>query len=752
MSFSAKKRNITLLVISILAFCAPLFAPCSYALDTHIAITNFTSGELSPLMEGRTDMAKYQSGCIELENFFVYPHGPATKRPGFAHVAKVKNYDKKCRLIPFEFSTEQAYIIEAGEEYMRFYMNQGQILSGDPWSSNAVSNGDFGAGVTDWTLVRGYASSVAGGVTGHCLALNGTGGGQWGVVEQSDIPIEEGEKHQFHWAVKAGSGVSNAPPYYIEVTLWVGLDRIYESGLSSPPAAWTEHTFDFYANASTAEITLEVKGGGGSGVTHYFDEIEIKQADPAYEIETPYQEGDLDDLKWCQSADVMYLTHPDYDVYILERSGHTNFALTSISGASAFTADPFTGADDYPSCCTFHENRLIFANTNTEPNTVWISKSGDFTDFTTGVLDDDAIIITLASDQVNAIQWLVPSIYLTMGTTAGEWRISATDPDDPITPTNITAKRELVYGSYNRMAANIGKDILFIQSARRKIRKLSYNWESAGYVAPDMTVLAEHITESGVSELAFQQEPFSVLWATRADGNLLGLTYLPEHEVFAWHRHTTQGSFESAAVIPGNMQDDLYVVVKRIINGDEKRFIEVLNPHFTGTDLADAILLDGSLSYSGSPVTALTGATIYGDSGVSVLADGGVTSAAVDADGNFSILEAASKVHIGLPYTATLKTMRLEAPAEDGGTSQGRIKRISKAILRLYKTKNFAVGPNEDKLLDVVTESGTTNLFTGDKEISYPGGYEKEGYITVVQDEPLPLTIRSIVVKVTTED
>ena len=216
-----------------------LFAVPAGAASTHLIQTNFTAGELSPLMEGRVDMAKYQNGCLELENFLVHPHGPAAKRPGFCYIAETKDSSKRSRLIPFEFSTDQAYVIEMGDQYMRFYMDRGQIL---------------------WT----------------------TGG-------------------------------------------------------------------------------------------------------TPYEIASPYTEDELDDVKYCQSADVMYMCHPSHDVYVLERSGHTDWGITEISGASAFTNDPFAAANDYPSCCTFHENRLVFANTNNEPNTVWFSKSGDFTDFTGGV-------------------------------------------------------------------------------------------------------------------------------------------------------------------------------------------------------------------------------------------------------------------------------------------------------------------------------------------------------------------------------
>lgn len=602
-----KASALFLILLSFLLF--PLtFGLPSFALagQTHLILTNWTAGELSPLMEGRTDMEAYRKGCLELENIFIYPHGPATKRPGFKYVSEVKDSSKRVRLIPFEFSTEQAYILEFGDQYIRFYMDQGQILSG------------------------------------------GT----------------------------------------------------------------------------------------------------------PYEIASPYTEEDLDGLKYCQSADVMILTHPDHPPRQLARTGHTSWTLTAPGGAGyVWTANPFGGANGCPSACAWHENRLIFSGTTVYPNSVWLSKSGDYYNFTTGVNDDDAIEIALASNQVNAIQWLVPSIYLTLGTTAGEWRISATDPDDPITPTNITAKRELVYGSADRMAVNMGKDILFLQRSGKKVRKLAYNWESAGYVAPDVTVLAEHVTGTGVSDFAYQKDPFSTLWVPRQDGTLLGLTYLPEHEVFAWHRHTTQGEFESAAAIPAGTKDDLYVVVKREINGGVSRFVEVLADQFTGTDLAEAVYLDSAILYSGTPTAFLSGATHLMNTPVYALADGVVVSGiTVDAVGGVTLPAAAERVVLGLPYTATLETMRLEAPADDGGTSQGLIKRISKAILRLYKTRDFQAGPDEDHMRDFSTGSGVSDIFTGDVEIDYPAGYERDAHVIVKQPDPLPMTIRAMILKIATGD
>ena len=600
--------NIVLLFLLLSSVLCPLSSVLG-AQSVYVIQSNFTGGEFSPLMASRTDMSKYMSGCNTLENFVIYPHGPATKRPGFKYIAEIKDSSNRARLIPFEYSTEQAYILEFGESgdtgYMRVYMNQGRVL---------------------WT----------------------TGG-------------------------------------------------------------------------------------------------------TPYEIATPYLSAALPDLQYCQSADVLYLTHQEHPIRKLTRTAHTAWTLADVTltdgGDTNELNDDASG--DYPCTCTFHENRLAFSGTTSQPNTIWLSKTGSFEDFTVGVLDDDAMEIALASDQVNAIQWLVSSTYLTLGTTAGEWRISATDPDYPITPTDITAKRELVYGSCNRKAVHVGKDILFIQRQRRKVRQLNYQWQNAGYIAPDLTVLAEHITAGGVSEIAFQQEPFSILWGIRNDGDLLGLTYLPEHEVYAWHHHSTQGEFESIATIPAGNQNDLYAIIQREINSAVSRFVEVMADPFTSSELKDAYYVDSGIAYNGTSTTTLTGATHLRLTPVVALADGRIESGlTVDATGGVTISQEAEEVVIGLPYTATLETLRIEVPA-DRGTSQGRVKRISEAILRLYKTHIFSIGPDEDTLIEHKTG---VSLYTGDYPAKITGGSEREGRIVTQDANPTPLTIRGIVSKVSVGD
>ena len=363
-------------------------------------LSNFTGGEFSPSLYGRVDLAKYYNGCRLLENYLIKPQGGAVRRPGTYYVEDVKYHNRKVRLIPFEFSDTQAYILEFGHEYIRFYMDEGQLQSGSA----------------------------------------------------------------------------------------------------------------------------------------------------AYEIASPYQESDLFELDYAQSADVMYIVHPDYAPRKLTRTGHTAWTLST----PAFTANPFTGADKYPSCVEFFEQRLFFANSNDDPQKIWGSKSGEYENMTTGAGDDDAVEYTIAASKVNAIRWLAAKDVLLFGTIGAEWRLGATSASEPITPTNVLCRRQSTYGSALVKPVTVGQAILFLQRARRKVRELVYSFEQDTYLAPDMNLLADHMTKSGIVDMAYQQEPDSILWSVLSNGYLVGMTYQRDQEVVGWHRHITDGKVESVACIPSS--------------------------------------------------------------------------------------------------------------------------------------------------------------------------------------------------------
>jgi hypothetical protein len=417
--------------------------------------------------------------------------------------------------------------------------------------------------------------------------------------------------------------------------------------------------------------------------------------------------------------------------------------------------------DDYPGCVAFHEQRLVFAASNNRPQTIWGSEAGDYELFTPGTGDSNPFTYTIASDQVNPIRWLSSGKVLIAGTLGGEFVIRGSGSDDAITPTNIVIKRETTHGSAYMQPPRIGHAILFLQRQERKIRELVYNFDVDAYLAPDMSILAEHITEGGIKEMAYQQELDSVLWAVRSDGVLLGLTYYRPEDVVGWHRHLTgttgaPGYFESVAVIPSGGQDQVWVAVRREINGSTVRYIEYFTPS-EWDDVTDGVYLDSALTYDGAAVSALSGLDHLEGETVSILTDKGVHPDEVVASGAITLDWSVTKAHVGLAYTSKLQTMRLEAGQAEG-TAQAKKKRIHKVTVRLYETIGCKVGPNETNIDTIpFREAGDAMdelppLFTGDKDIVFRGGYEKEGYMWFIQDQPLPMTILGIIPHMATAD
>jgi hypothetical protein len=351
---------------------------------------------------------------------------------------------------------------------------------------------------------------------------------------------------------------------------------------------------------------------------------------------------------------------------------------------------------------------------------------------------------------------------LIVGTVGGEFVVSASGTTQPITPTNVQIQRQSSYGSANVDAVQIENVTMFLQRAKRKIRELTYNLNIDQYQATDLTLLAEHITEGGIVEMSYQQEPDSILWCVRSDGTLLGFTYARAEQVTGWHRHIIGGSFssgnavvESVASIPTeNNEDEFYMIVKRTINGATRRYVEYLTLFDYGTDQEDAFYVDSGLTYSGSAATTISGLDHLEGETVTILANGATHANKTVSSGAVTLDRSATKVHIGLPYTSTLQTMRAEAGGE-GGTSQSKDKRIHEVTLRLHETVGVEVGPNLNDMERIPFRSSAASmdaavpLFTGDKQVEFRDDFNTDGFVFVRQTQPLPLTVISIYPRIT---
>ena len=658
-------------------------------------LTNFTGGELSPRLDGRNDLTKYSSGCKTLENFIVYPHGAAARRPGTTFIAEVKNHNQKGRLIPFEFSTTQTYILEFGNQFIRIYKDQGQVQSG------------------------GSAVEVA-------------------------TPYLEAELFQIKFAQSADVMYITHPNHATRK-----LSRTSHTSWTLTEVNFTNGPFQD-TNVSTTTLTP-------SGTTGSVTITASASTFVSTDVNRLVRIGDgIAKITAFTSATVVTATTS------------TDFANTNAS--TDFSLGAFSTTTGFPSCVTFFEQRLVFAGTTNQPQTIFFSKSGDYENMDANiggtVADDDAMIYTIASNQVNAIRFMTATRTLIIGTAGGEFTVSGGGTDSAITPTNILIKKQSNHGAANVDAIAVGNATLFLQRAKRKIRELAYNFDVDGYLAPDMTILAEHVTEGGITQMAYQQEPNQIIYAVRGDGELIGLTYQREQQVTAWHRHVFGGVFgsgkavcESVAVIPtDDTEYEVYVIIKRTINGATKRYIEVLNTFdFTTTDNTTFNFLDSQLSYSGSSTTTLSGLSHLEGQTVSILADGATHPDKVVSSGAITLDRAVTKAKVGLSYSSILQTMRLDAGSQNG-TSQGKTKRIYEITIRLFESVGVEVGESLTNMERIPFRTSADPMdqgippFTGDKAVEFRGNYDTDGFIFVRQTQPLPLTILSLYPELQTND
>tara|TARA_R110000824_G_scaffold292348_1_gene480747 strand:- start:215 stop:2224 length:2010 start_codon:yes stop_codon:yes gene_type:complete len=520
------------------------------------------------------------------------------------------------------------------------------------------------------------------------------------------------------------------------------------------------------ANSATNTFTLTDLFGAAINTTSFttYSGSGIS-VDKIYEVATPYTSAQVNDVRFAQSADVMYLVHPSHAVRTLSRTDHNawSFATPTINENNT---PVLTSSNNYPSVVTFFEQRLVFAATNNNPQTLWFSKNADYLNFHTGTADNDALIYTIASNKVNAIRYLSATRILNIGTSGGEYVLTTTN-GGPITPTQTVIRKYSNYGCIESDPVQVADVTLFAQRGARKVREFRYIGEVdvAGYSAPDITILSEHLTKGGIKEFAYQQEPESIVWARRTDGTLLGLTYRREEEIVAWHKHIIGGAFgsgqavvESIITLPTDSgEDELYMIVKRTISGVTKRYVEVMKTFDFGSDTTAAFFVDSGLVYSGSSTSTLSGLYHLEGQTLSILANGATHPDKTVSGGGVTLDFPITSGAVGFGYTSEMQTMRLESGSQDG-TSQGKPKRIHDITVRFHETVGAEVGTESGNADRIFFRDSSMNmdqavpLFTGDKEIEFDGGFVDGDRIYVRQSQPLPMTVLALYPRMNTFD
>lgn len=268
-------------------------------------------------------------------------------------------------------------------------------------------------------------------------------------------------------------------------------------------------------------------------------------------------------------------------------------------------------SEGWPAAFTFFEERAVYGGTPKQPQTLWLSESGDYEKFDEVKTDDSAFWVTMAADKRNSIRWLSALEALCIGTNGGEWRMKATSLDERLTWENFDLKQQTAYGSKKIQPLAEGTAVLFVDKVGRKIREMAFTVDRQKFEAQDLAALAEHITLGGITSIAFQKHPDLILWCTLATGELLSMVYERSQNAIAWSIHPlggTSASCDSVAVAPATNEDEVWICVAKTVNGSTVRHIEQIQPR-VDVDLEDSWFVDDGLSWDGGDAVTITDIT-----------------------------------------------------------------------------------------------------------------------------------------------
>ena len=736
----------------------------------NVTLTSFNGGEVSPLLDARTDLDFYPNTCKKLLNFIPRAQGPIERRKGFEFVALANpagGVSVPTRLYPFIFSTGQAYMLEFSVQRIRVFTSAGEVTLSTP-------------------ITTPYAAS-------ELFDLQ--------FAQTADLLYVVHPNHQPHRLART----TLAPDFtFLPIPLRNG--PVLDENTTNVTLRPSGETGVVTVTASAAIFNNNMVGGiwaisEPSGSLGWADEWQpftsfaasqfVRSNNSIYQnvsgtglssnIPPSHKRGDVSDgsIIWRYINDGTGFIRFDSIVGPEPSntfSGTVQVRLPSQSTLPAGTLFWNEGAwsndQGWPRAIAVYEQRAFYAGTRKKPQTIWASKTNNrFEDFDTGAgNDDDAIVFDVDANQVDVIQWLTGKTVLLAGTSGGIFVAKPSALDQIITPSNVQIKRN-TNTSCSKIAPELVNNLtMFVHRAGRKIYSSSYNFDSDSFISDDITIRAEHITFSGVRDINYQQEPYGILWMTLNNGLLLGATVDTNQKVIAWHRHDTnrydndgnfiRDSFESVASIPTSDSEELWVTVKREIEGVETRFIEVMRPGDLKT-----YYVDSGKYYEGAAIPAgqYGGFTHLIGQEVQVLLSKSTSTTQelavtpnqiVNSSGEITLPYPCTKIVVGLPYYSDIQTNKLNMQTQEG-FSMGRPARVNRVAARIYNTLGLQIGYNANNLTTLPFRN-TFNLMDNpppelgtidpkDYEVDFGGTWDiNSPTIYIRQAQPLPTTIISL--------
>ena len=682
-------------------------------------------GEISPLLRGRVDQPRYNTGAREMLNMVPMPQGGTTRRPGTRYLGMAKN--QTSRLVPFVFSETQGRILEFGDKTMRVWLPDGKLVSSG--SEPYVVSTPFAA--SDLRAVR-FAQSADVVYFAH--------------PSYPPCKLSRYSDNDWRWATLTFMPSIAAPQ---QPALQI-LDKRADDDKPKNPSMTD---YSYLVTAIDGETGEESSASPAATI----EAEALNSVDYHIRITWPAVSGASEYRIYKKKTGVFgFIGRASKDDTITATTTLQYYDDKNIGADTEDTPiehkNPFEGSGNYPSQVFFHQQRLGFAATANRPITIWLSRTGDFESMASSVppKDDDAIEVTLAATQANRIVWLQPDRNaLAFGTEGSEWTLQSSE-GVVLTPSTVSFQLQTTNGGEGTVSAlSVGGGVLYVQRGSGAVREFAYNYSADKYLGQDLTILARHIIKDrDITAWAYQQEPYSTLWCVLSDGTFAGLTYMKEQDVIGWHRHTTDGSILDVAVIPGTPDDQVWFLVRR----PSGVFVERLESFFDSDNLDDAFFLDSALHYSGEAADTFSGLGHLSGRTVQVFADGGtIDGLTVSAGGELKLKSPAKSVHIGLPYTSRVIPNLPEVQTQQGWTLMHN-RKISAVRVRTYRSMSFLAGiaGNLSPIVDRHIKGGAFSVrpfFSDGTDLNMEtcGGWSSESPLVFEVSSATPLTILAIV-------
>ena len=757
---------------------------------------SFSGGEFDPKVMGRIDSERYATGLKQCENFYIHKFGSVSNRTGFLFLDNAKYSNKRCRLVPFVYSSDQSYVLEFGDQYIRFWNSDGtQIMDDDeplevvtPYTVDKLRKLRFAQSadkvfiacenvkpmvlsrdsLTSWSIEefkykRGPFSSqnldetrkvtpsaASGDITltaNFDLFTPGHVGSLWRIDQNMSGGTVEVNLSAAGTSTNITCGAGDTWRFVTHGANWVGtacVERSFDGG-----ATWIQlRAYEHKANESNWNVYAEEP-------EQCLLRINVKT------LSSGTIEANLSVDPYVNSG---YVTITGYtDARTVTATVDDEKPLGDTNATDMWFEAAWSDSQGYPAAVAFYEDRLTFAGTKGSPRGVWLSKAGDYNNFGTSSPtseDDDSIQIVLTSRKMSIIHSLI-SLRQSLMAFSEDGVNTISYADSALTPSSVTQRAESYFGAKEIEPLTVGAQCIYVQEVGGAVRDIGYDYVQDAYSGDEVSLFASHLVNRNVPvEMAYQQEPDSIVWFVRDDGVLLSCTYMREQKMVAWAKHTTQGQFESVCVIPYGNNARVWCAVKRTVNGADNRSIERMTLRLPTEKPEDQCYLDSAYAYDEDTATDTLSVPHLAGKTVRVVLDGNIMpDHEVESDGSLTLERAGNKILVGLGYESKLETLNIETQGfVRQGVMQGHKIQIAEVVLRLLHTRGGKIGSDEEHLdewqrrarLDFL--GNAIDLYTGD--VHLVGNFTKEegGNVMLVQDIPMPFTLLAIMMGVKVSD